>query len=93
MGNVLERDDLKQQALQFANQARGIRGEEGDLAAYVQACAGGGSPTNSTRPTALLARARASAEFRADLVARARERELVLTLIRLDPVLDPLLRK
>jgi len=93
MGSVLKRDDLMQQALELANQARGIRGEEGDLAAYVQACAGGGSPTNSTRPSALLARARADVSaFGADLVARARERELVLTLMRLDPVLDPLLR-
>lgn len=93
LGAVLKRADLQKQALDLAGQARGVRGEEGDLAAYVQACAGGGSPPNSTRPSAVLARARAGvAEARAQLAGRARERELVLTLVRLDPDLDPLLR-
>jgi serine/threonine protein kinase/tetratricopeptide (TPR) repeat protein len=93
MGKVLGRDKLLQRAQKLAAQARGVRGEEGDLGAYVQACASGGSPPTSTRPTAVLARARAGGQqARANLPSRARERELVLTLIRLDPELDPLLR-
>lgn len=91
---ALKRPELETQAIQLAQKAAGDPGRAGDLACYVLARAGQRPPLRGGEgPTAALARARqGDLEARAKLAASAKQSELVLTLARLDPDLDPLLR-